>query len=111
MDAISLATSKASSLNMFLHHLEKDVSAAGGKWNMSSSALFLPLEPREAAGSSAKPHQLSPATLSTTEGTSEPMERAKEHWESAFGHETNLKERLRGASAKRKIKLLIFAKP
>lgn len=111
MDTISLAKNKALSLNMFLHHLEKDVSTTGDTWNMSNSALFLPLEPREAAGSSAKPHQLSSDTLPSTEGTSEPMERAKERWESAFGHETNLKERLRGASAKRKIKLLIFAKP
>lgn len=112
MDTISLAESRASSLsNMFLHHLEKDVSTAGAKWNMTSSALFLPLEPREAAGSSAKPHQLTSDTLPTTEGISEPVERAEEHWGPAFGHETNLKEGFRGSSAKRKIKLLIFAKP
>lgn len=105
MDTIPLAKSKAPSLNnMFLHHLKKDVSTAGDKWDMSSSAPFLPLEPREAAGVTSD-------TLPTTEGVSEPVERAKERWDLHSDTKTTFKERFRGGSAKRKIKLLIFAEP
>lgn len=56
---------------------------------MSSSASFLPLEPREAAGVTSD-------TLPTTEGVSEPVERAEERWDLHLDTKTTFK---RGSEA------------